>query len=131
MIYGEVPYLDVLQTTTNPALPLTAMEYDEFGDPARRLEDLAFWVKWSPVTNVPDGGIPPLKVLCRTAINDTQVFAYEPMKWIRALRGKKGVSQVSNPKLLGLATSEGHFYSRDAALQARAEDCALLDNWTF
>jgi hypothetical protein len=130
MVYGEVPYLDVLQTTTNPALPLTAMEYDEFGDPARRIEDLAFWVKYSPITNVPSGGIPSLKVLCRSGINDTQVFAYEPMKWIRALRG--GSAAISQePKLFGLAEGEGHFYGRDAALQARAEDCAILDSWTW
>lgn len=127
MVYGEVPYLDVLQTTTNPALPLTAMEYEEFGDPARRIEDLAFLVKYSPITNIPEGGIPDLKVLCRTGINDTQVFAYEPMKWIRALRGSG--EDIGQPKLLALAMDEGHFYGRDAALQARAEDCAILDSW--
>jgi hypothetical protein len=132
MVYGEVPYLDVLQTATNPALPLTEMEYDEFGDPAHKLEDLAFWVKYSPVTNVPATGIPALKVLCRTGANDTQVYAYEPIKWIRALRGKTDrVHFSSNPKVLGIASGEGHFYGVEVAIQSRAEDTALLDSWSY
>ncbi len=125
IVYGEVPYVDVLQTATNPALPLTEMEYDEFGDPAHRLEDLAFWVKYSPVTNVPAEGIPALKVLCRTGLNDTQVYAYEPVKWIRALRARGG-----QPKVLAIASGEGHFYGAEEAIQARAEDTALLDAWS-
>lgn len=127
IVYGEVPYLDVLQTTTNPALPLTELEYDEFGDPMHRPEDLAFWVKYSPVTNIPPDGVPSLKVLCRTGENDTQVYAYEPVKWIRGLRGPT----PAQPKLLGIRAGEGHFFSKVTARRARAEDCAVLDFWTF
>lgn len=137
IVYGEVPYVDVLQTATNPTLPLTEMEYDEFGDPAHKLEDLAFWVKYSPVTNVPAEGIPALKVLCRTGLNDTQVYAYEPVKWIRALRGKMDEIRFSptrasggQPKLLAIASGEGHFYGEGEAIQARSEDTALLDFWS-
>lgn len=128
MVYGEVPYLDVLQTTTNTALPLTELEYDEFGDPLHRPEDLAFWAKYSPVTNIPDGGVPDIKVLCRTGENDTQVYAYEPVKWIRGLRGP---TPAGSPKLLGVRAGEGHFFSKVTARRARAEDCAILDFWTF
>lgn len=126
MVYAEVPYVDVLQTATNPSLPLTELEYDEFGDPAHRLEDLAFWVRFSPVPNVPADGIPALKVLCRSGVNDTQVYAYEPLKWVRRLRGKDDES-----KLLALADGEGHFYGREAALEAEAVDMAILDAWTW
>ncbi len=124
-VYGEVPYLDVLQTTTNPSLPLTELEYDEFGDPRHRLADLMFWVSNSPITNMPVGGLPQLLILCRTGLNDTQVYAYEPVKWILAARG----NDIGRPKLLGIVGGEGHFYRRDAAVQARAEDCAILDNF--
>lgn len=130
MVYGEVPYLDVLQTTTNPTLPLTELEYDEFGNPLHRPEDLAFWVKYSPITNIPDGGVPAIKVLCRTGENDTQVYAYEPVKWIRGLRGPTPASGAG-PKLLGIRAGEGHFFSKVTARRARAEDCAVLDFWTF
>ena len=134
MVYGEVPYLDVLQTTTNPALPLTELEYEEFGDPIHNVEDLAFWTRFSPVTNIPAGGIPDLKVLCRTGTNDTQVYAYEPVKWIRGLRGDvpRGITPAeAEPKLLGIRLGEGHFFAKGTARKARAEDCAILDFWTF
>lgn len=129
MVYAEVPYVDVLQTATNPDLPLTELEYDEFGDPAHRIEDLAFWVRFSPTTNVPAEGIPALKVLCRTGANDTQVYAYEPLKWVRRLRGPghHGAGQ----KLLALAPGQGHFYGREAEIEAQAVDCAILDSWTW
>jgi hypothetical protein len=139
MVYGEVPYLDVLQTTTNPDLPLTELEYDEFGDPAHRLEDLAFWVAHSPVTNVPAGGVPAIAVLCRTGLNDTQVYAYEPLKWIRALSGKTNDDNFlsirqktkDRPKLLGVVSGEGHFFSEATALEARAQDLAILNSWSY
>ncbi len=124
-VYGEVPYLDVLQTTTNPTLPLTELEYDEFGDPRHRLADLMFWVNHSPITAMPEGGLPNLFILCRTGLNDTQVYAYEPIKWIIAARGDGS----GKPKILGIVGGQGHFYGHDAALQARAEDCAILDNF--
>ncbi len=124
-VYGEVPYLDVLQTTTNPTLPLTELEYDEFGDPRHRLADLMFWVNHSPITAMPANGLPHIFILCRTGLNDTQVYAYEPVKWILAARGE----DIGRQKLLGIAGHQGHFYSRDLAIQARAEDCAILDNF--
>ncbi len=132
-IYCEVPYLDVLQTTTNPSLPLTELEYDEFGDPRHRLADLSFWVRHSPVTNVPAQGLPALMILCRTGLNDTQVYAYEPLKWILRARGPTP-AVPSMPKLLGIAADQGHFYSGSTELDARATDLAILDafigRWT-
>lgn len=125
-IFCEVPYLDVLQTTTNPSLPLTELEYDEFGDPRHRLADLSFWVRHSPVTNVPAGGLPDLMILCRTGLNDTQVYAYEPLKWILKTRGTPASGL---PKLLGIEAHQGHFYSGPTALKTRATDLAILDTF--
>jgi Prolyl oligopeptidase family len=47
-VYTEVPYVDELRTTTNPSLPLTTMEYNEFGAPAMRLEDFIHVGQTSP-----------------------------------------------------------------------------------
>jgi dienelactone hydrolase len=124
-IYCEVPYLDVLQTTTNPSLPLTELEYDEFGDPRHRLADLSFWVRHSPVTNVPAAGLPALMILCRTGLNDTQVYAYEPLKWILKARGSSPAPSM--PKLLGIEADQGHFYIGDTEINARTIDLAVLD----
>ncbi len=133
-IYTEVPYVDVLQTTTNPSLPLTELEYDEFGDPRHRPVDLSFWARFSPVTNVPEGGLPAIFILCRTGLNDTQVYAYEPVKWILRARGHSGTPALSvgasastSPKLLAIEAGQGHFYSGPTEIDARALDLAILD----
>jgi len=129
-IYAEVPYVDVLQTTTNPSLPLTELEYDEFGDPRHRAADLSFWARYSPVTNVPEGGLPAIFILCRAGLNDTQVYAYEPVKWILRARGLTPASSVgasTSPKLLAIEEGQGHFYSGPTEIEARALDLAILD----
>lgn len=125
-IYTEVPYVDVLQTTTNPSLPLTQLEYDEFGDPRHRLADLSFWARFSPATNVPEGGLPAIFILCRTGLNDTQVYAYEPVKWILRTRGTTP-ALGAKPKLLAIEPDQGHFYSGSTEIEARALDLAILD----
>ena len=121
--YTEVPYVDVLRTTTNPSLPLTQLEYEEFGDPATRLQDFGALLRLSPVDLIPEEGIPAIFVLCRTALLDMEVLAYESMKWIRKLRGtKKG-----KPKLLAITAGEGHFAKGESATRQRAQDLAILD----
>ena len=74
---------------------------------------------------MPPNGLPHIFILCRTGLNDTQVYAYEPVKWILAARGEDNGRQ----KLLGISGGQGHFFNRDTAIQARAEDCAILDNF--
>jgi len=121
--YTEVPYVDVLRTTTNPSLPLTQLEYEEFGDPATKLQDFGALLRLSPVDLIPEEGIPAIFVLCRTALLDMEVLAYESMKWIRKLRGtKKG-----QPKLLAITAGEGHFAKGESATRQRAQDLAILD----
>lgn len=121
--YTEVPYVDVLRTTTNPSLPLTQLEYEEFGDPATKLQDFGALLRLSPVDLIPKEGIPAIFVLCRTALLDMEVLAYESMKWIRRLRGtKKG-----QPKLLAITAGEGHFAKGESATRQRAQDLAILD----
>jgi len=121
-VYTEVPYVDILRTTTNPDLPLTKMEYNEFGDPAHRAEDFKYLVDLSPADVAITTEAPHIFVLARTGLNDSQVYAYEPVKWIRRLRKSGDVSQ----KVIGIAPGEGHFYSPAVALQAKAEDLAIL-----
>ncbi len=120
--FAEVPYLDVLRTTTNPALPLTTIEYNEFGNPRERLEDLMSVARVSPVDLAAGQGAPGVFVLSRAGGKDTQVLAYEPLKWTLRLREGGG----SEGKLFGYEPDEGHFYRREAEIKARATDLAIL-----
>lgn len=127
-VYAEVPYVDVLRTTTNAGLPLTTVEYNEFGWPAARPVDFATLLKMAPIDALPAEGAPRIYVVCRSGVNDTQVLAYEPMKWIRQLRGAAG-GAAGELKLLALREGQGHFYAAAAAVAARAEDLGLLHAW--
>jgi hypothetical protein len=62
-------------------------------------------------------------VLTRTAEFDSQVFAYEPVKWIRRLRKGGGL------KLAIIESGQGHFTPPDKTLRQWAIDCALIDCW--
>lgn len=123
-VYTEVPYVDILRTTTNPDLPLTKMEYNEFGDPAHRPEDFKYLVDLSPADVAVTTEAPRIFVLARTGLNDSQVYAYEPVKWIRRLR--KPGDTIHSQKVIGIASGEGHFYSPGVAIQAKAEDLAMI-----
>lgn len=74
-VYTEVPYVDELRTTTNNELPLTELEFNEFGAPAHRLSDFLSVGLLSPADAASTTGSPEVFVLTRTAENDSQVFA--------------------------------------------------------
>lgn len=127
-VYTEVPYVDELRTTTNPDLPLTTLEYNEFGSPSLRLEDFISVGGLSPVDSAKVTASPEVFVLARTAENDSQVFAYEPVKWIRCLRESAGPRAVA-PKLVIVEKGQGHFTPPDLTVQQWALDTAILDAW--
>jgi oligopeptidase B len=124
-VYTEVPYVDVLETTTNPGLPLTAIEYGEFGNPAANLEDLIFVGLTSPAVSAAVMTTPSIFVVARTAVNDSQVYAYETVKWIRRLRENGGTHGA--PKITLFENGQGHFTPPDGSAVQYATDAALID----
>jgi hypothetical protein len=118
--YMEVPYLDVLRTTTNHSLPLTLLETDEFGLPAMRVSDLAGILKWSPMETLPASGTPGIFQIVRTGLNDSQVFAYESAKWV--VRSRQNAGRI----FLAIEGGQGHFVNGDKGLQQQAEDISLI-----
>lgn len=127
-VYTEVPYVDVLRTTTNPDLPLTAMEYEEFGNPRASPWEASFVARLSPANL--DYKCSDTFVLARTSLNDSQVLTYEPVKWIRRVRESSPEVRQHAPKIIYISAGQGHFLAGDEALQARAEDLASLLDWT-
>ncbi len=126
-VYTEVPYVDVLRTTTNSDLPLTVLEYNEFGNPSERLEDFIGVGLISPADSAATTAAPGVFVLTRTAENDSQVYAYESVKWIRRLRAHDTLSAA--PKLCIVERAQGHFTPPEKTSLQWAVDCALLDGW--
>lgn len=125
-IYTEVPYVDELRTTTNPSLPLTTLEYNEFGAPALRLEDFLFVARTSPADSATVLSTPSVLVYARTAEHDSQVYTYEPVKWVRRLRAN---TPDGAPKVCVVERGQGHFTPPELAAQQAALDLAVLDAW--
>lgn len=125
--YMEVPYLDVLRTSSNPSLPLTQLETNEFGRADLSMSDFASILKWSPMEGLTERGIPGIRQLLRTAENDSEVFAYEPVKWVLRSRGLQ--TRAKSSVVLAFEEKEGHFSSGWKGVEQNATDLAVLDSW--
>jgi oligopeptidase B len=85
-VEAGVPFVDVVTTMLDPSIPLTAGEYDEWGNPNEK-EYYDYMLSYSPYDNVEAKDYPHL--LVTTAFHDSQVQYFEPAKWVAKLRAKK------------------------------------------
>ncbi|WP_144795454.1 S9 family peptidase [Microbacterium paludicola] len=84
-ILASVPFVDALTSILDPSLPLTVIEWDEWGDPLHDPEVYEYMKSYTPYENVrQDAGYP--RILAMTSLNDTRVLYVEPAKWVAALR---------------------------------------------
>jgi len=83
-IHAAVPFVDALTTILNPELPLTVIEWEEWGDPLHDAEVYAYMKSYTPYENI--GAVDYPAILATTSLNDTRVFYVEPAKWVAALR---------------------------------------------
>jgi protease II len=66
----QVPFLDVCNTLLDPSLPLTILDYEEFGNPQIQSNfDSIF--SFSPYDNIPQGCCFP-SVMVTAAVNDSR-----------------------------------------------------------
>jgi len=84
-ILADVPFVDALTTILDPSLPLTVIEWDEWGDPLHDPEVYAYMKSYTPYENVREGVSYP-RILAMTSLNDTRVLYVEPAKWVQRLR---------------------------------------------
>ncbi|WP_336645256.1 S9 family peptidase [Microbacterium sp. USHLN186] len=84
-ILAGVPFVDALTSILDPSLPLTVVEWDEWGDPLHDAEVYAYMKTYTPYENIRDDVRYP-RILAMTSLNDTRVLYVEPAKWVAALR---------------------------------------------
>lgn len=132
-VFTEVPYVDVLRTTTNPSLPLTKGEYKEFGNPHDKIREFKELMTVSPINTLPPDGAPGVFVLTHVGLLDQQVLAYESFKWIQRLRGAEEPSQSAmihpKGKYVTFERKEAHQYKPTHMSRFRAIDLAIIDSW--
>ncbi len=115
---AHVPFVDVVNTMLDSTLPLTVIEYEEWGDPGNKIF-FDCMRSYSPYDNIEKKPYPHL--LVTAGLNDPRVTYWEPLKWVQRLRELK----TDNNLLLlhthmeaGHGGSSGRFESlKDVALE--------------
>lgn len=102
-LVADVPFVDVLNTMLDPSLPLTVIEWEEWGNPAT--EDGYRWIRsYSPYDNVREQAYPA--ILALAGWNDPRVGYWEAAKWVARLRERAG--ERASEVLLWTNMGAGH-----------------------
>ena len=102
-ILAEVPFVDVLNTMLDDSLPLTPLEWPEWGNPIEDEKAYQYIASYSPYDNVTALNYPA--ILVNTGLTDPRVTYWEPAKWIAKLRTH---NQGKGPILLNTKMDSGH-----------------------
>jgi oligopeptidase B len=105
-VHAAVPFVDALTTILDPSLPLTVVEWEEWGNPLADPEVYAYMKSYSPYENVHRAPYP--SVLATTSLNDTRVFFTEPAKWVARVRENTTSAPAERPVLLRTEMVAGH-----------------------
>jgi oligopeptidase B len=85
-VVANVPFVDVINSMVDSSIPLTAIEWEEWGDP-RKKEFYDYILSYSPYDNVEPKDYPDM--LVTAGLNDPRVQYWEPAKWTAKLRALK------------------------------------------
>jgi oligopeptidase B len=101
-VVADVPFVDVINTMVDASIPLTAQEWQQWGDP-HVADQYAYMKTYSPYDNVQRKAYPWM--LVTTSLNDSQVGYWEPAKWVAKLRAMK---TDTNPLYIKINMAGGH-----------------------
>lgn len=102
-VVAHVPFVDVLNTMLDASLPLTPIEWPEWGNPIEDKAAFELIRSYSPYDRLVPGAYPP--ILMTAGLNDPRVTYWEPAKYVAKLRHLK---TDSNWLLLKTNMSAGH-----------------------
>ncbi|CAI9278697.1 unnamed protein product [Lactuca saligna] len=102
----KVPFVDVCNTLLDPSLPLTLLDYEEFGNPQKEL-DFNLIMKYSPYDNIRRGVCYP-SMLVTSSFHDSRVGVWEGVKYVSRVR-ERTCANCSRLVILKTNMSGGHF----------------------
>jgi oligopeptidase B len=102
VVLADVPFVDVVNTMLDASLPLTVIEYDEWGNPNDPAA-YSYIRSYSPYDNIEAKNYPHM--LVTAGLNDPRVAYWEPAKWTARLRAMK---TDANRLLLRTNMGAGH-----------------------
>lgn len=101
-LVAHVPFVDIVTTMLDESIPLTTLEYEEWGNPNER-RYYEYMLSYSPYDNVRTEAYPAM--LVTTGLWDSQVQYFEPAKWVAKLRAMR---TNAAPLLLHVNMEAGH-----------------------
>ncbi len=102
VVVAQVPFVDVVNTMLDESIPLTVIEWEEWGNP--NVAEQFRWIRaYSPYDNVTAQEYPHM--LVEAGLNDPRVQYWEPAKWVAKLRATK---TDDNVLLLKTLMGAGH-----------------------
>jgi oligopeptidase B len=121
-VIAQVPFVDVMNTMLDASIPLTAVEYLEWGNPNEKAA-YTYMKSYSPYDNIKAQPYPAM--LVKVSYNDSQVPYWEGTKFVAKLRATK---TDNNLLLLKVNMGAGHGGSsgRYDALKDVAFDYAFM-----
>lgn len=121
-IVASVPFVDVLNTMLDSNLPLTTLEYKEWGNP-NNATDYEYIRSYSPYENVKAQAYPHMLVVA--GLHDQRVLYWEAAKWVAKLRATK---TDDNLLLFKIDDDSGHAGAsgRYDTLKELAEELAFM-----
>ena len=123
VVVSHVPFVDVINTMLDKTLPLTVVEFEEWGNP-EIAEQYRYMLSYSPYDQIARKAYPTL--LVKTSYNDSQVMYWEPAKYVAKLRAMK---LDSNPLVFYVnmdPAGHGGKSGRYERLRERAFDYAFI-----
>jgi oligopeptidase B len=116
-VVAQVPFVDPVNTMSDPSIPLTTREYDQWGNP----EDPAYFdymMSYSPYDNLQPIDYPD--ILLTTSLNDPRVAFWEPAKFtakMRVLKASDGLILLKTDFGAGHGGASGRYNAlKDVAL---------------
>ena len=105
-VVAEVPFVDVVTTMSDPSLPLTVTEWEEWGDPLHDAASFERMLEYSPYDNVVAREQWPAMYVT-AGLNDPRVGFWEPAKWVAKLRWA-GAGKGDRPVVFFIEMGAGH-----------------------
>lgn len=102
VVVAGVPFVDVINTIIDESIPLTVIEWEEWGNP-HKPDEYAYMRAYSPYDNLVATAYP--HILATAGLNDSRVQYWEPAKWVAKLRT---VKTDENHLLLKTNMGAGH-----------------------
>ena len=102
VVVADVPFVDVINTMLDETIPLTVVEYEEWGNPNDKTY-FDYMLSYSPYDNVKANDYP--NMLITAGLNDPRVQYWEPAKWCAKIRA---VKTDNNTLILKTNMGAGH-----------------------